>query len=133
MTVYIYSTLTCDNAYAEYEPLSHDRAPVSVVRRTILIKGGHGIANKYVQTPRGVMTEVTDEEFQTLQKNEHFNQHVNNGFITHELKAGVDAEKVADRLVDRDASAPMLNSEFEEVKDENGQTKKIYKPKGKKA
>lgn len=129
--MYIYSTLTCDNAYAVYEP-STDATQISIIKRTILIKGGHGVANKYVQTPRGVVTEVSDEDFAALQLDAHFQQHVKNGFITYE-KSKADTESVAKNMQDRDASAPLIPDEFEEIQDKEGNVRKVYKPRGKKA
>ena len=111
---YIYSTLTADNAYAiyDYKQVNSDPNALPVLTRTITIKGGHGVANRNFITPRGVITEVSDEELALLLEDYHFKQHMENGFITVEsVKA--EPEKVAANMTDRDGSAPMTPANFE--------------------
>ena len=51
-------------------------------RKAVVIKGGANVKDKYtLHTPLGAVTEVTDEEFEFLQKNDAFQRHVANGFM----------------------------------------------------
>ncbi len=60
MTFYVYSTLTCDNNFAVYSNTPNQDIPV--IHKTILIKGGHRVATKSLYTPRGVVTEISDDD-----------------------------------------------------------------------
>lgn len=126
---YIFSTLTCDNAYTLYRQT--DPRQLGYIEKSILIKGGHGVAGKHLITPKGVMTEVTDADYEILKDNYHFQQHIANGFIVVEKKK-LDTEEVAAKMEDRDASAPVIPSEYVNEEDADGRVRKVYKPKGKK-
>lgn len=129
---YVYSTLTGDNAYAiyNYAPVKLDKNALPVLVRTILIKGGHGIANKHVVTPRGVITEISDEDLKELMNDYHFQQHIGNGFITVET-VKEDPEKVAENMEDRDGSAPLTPDKFEPGTSDVDNSYKAKKVKGK--
>ena len=66
---FVYSTMTCDNAYTLYERTA---GGLSVPVKEVLIKGGTGLANKYLITPLGVATQVSDEELALLKENPIF-------------------------------------------------------------
>lgn len=101
---YIYSTLTCDNAYTNH---SQGGADMPIALPPVLIKGGTGVANDRLITPRGVRTEVTDAELEYLRKNPVFLMHQKNGFVyVSDEKA--DAEIVAADMEGRDGSAPVV-------------------------
>lgn len=114
MSKYIYSTLANDNAYTVYV-----KGPdLPSVARTILVKGGVGVADKRFDTPRGVVTTVTDEEAEVLQENPIFQRHMKNGFITID-DAKADPEKVAADMESRDPGGPLVPGDFEDdAKDE---------------
>lgn len=127
MSYYVYSTLTCDNIFAIYSPnTSHD---LPVIEKSILIKGGHGVANKNLVTPQGVVTEVNDEDMALLEQDYHFRDQIKHGFIIVEKKLHT-PEKIAKDMALRDGSSPKVPSDFEVGKNsEDGQ--KIYKAKEK--
>ena len=50
--------------------------------KSVVIKGGAGVKDKFsLATPKGMVTEVTDEELAFLQKDPHFQRHVRKGFM----------------------------------------------------
>jgi len=113
---YIYSTLTCDNAYATYADNGNKDVPV--VKRSVLIRGGHGVANKQLMTPRGVVTMINDEELELLEKNPSFQKHVERGFLTVE-KREIAPEKVADDMAEKDRSAPLTPEDCENAAEDD--------------
>lgn len=117
---YVYSTLAADVSYNHYvaseivKSLIPGVAPkatqVPRIEKSVLIKGGAGVAPagiRRLETPLGVSTPVTDDELELLEKNDVFQLHVKNGYITVRRKK-VDAEiVVADGMESRDVSAPV--------------------------
>lgn len=90
--MYIYSTLSSSVNY-------------STEVGDILILGGANIPDQHLWTPYGVATQVSDEQYEALQKHYLFQMHVENGFI-RASKTKEDADKVAADMTGRDASAP---------------------------
>jgi hypothetical protein len=127
MTFYVYSTLTCDNHFTIYANNSNRDLPV--IERSILIKGGHNVATKHLYTPKGVMTEVSDEDMAVLQEDYHFKEQMKHGFITIERKK-VEPEKVAKDMTDRDGSSPKTPEDYEKGENSTASTP-VYKTKGK--
>jgi hypothetical protein len=122
---FIYSTLTCDNIYAVYK--NTDVKSNAIITHRILIKGGHGIANKQLITPYGVMTEINDSDMELLKKDYHFNKHIENGFIKVVRKKEYDVEKASKDLKEKDGSYPKTPKDFE--KSNVDQEHVIYKTK----
>lgn len=109
-TYFVFSTLTASQLYTRTEQGGAD-LPRTVAE--VFIAGGSNIPDKYLRTPIGVMTPVTDEEMAVLQENDVFNLHKANGFITVE-QAPADAEKVAADMETRDESAPLVDGDFDD-------------------
>lgn len=107
---HIYSTLTASQVYTQTKPGGGD-IPVETGR--VFIAGGTNVPNKYMTTPRGVVTSVSDEELAILQDNDVFRAHVKNGFITIQ-KAPQDVEKVTADMERRDKSAPLIEEDFQD-------------------
>jgi len=107
---YVYSTLTADNAYAVYKEKDANK-DIPEIERTILIKGGHGVANKHFQTPQGVVTSVSDEDMKVLEQNVHFKFHRENGFLKVE-RHKAETERVAADMEEKDKSAPLTPNDF---------------------
>jgi hypothetical protein len=105
---YVYSTLTCDNDYAEWAKNGDQQS----ILRTVRVNGGHGLMNKHMITPLGVVTEVSDEDLEFLQRNSAFRLHVENGFITVDEKKA-EPEKVAANMKRRDKSSQIVPSDYE--------------------
>ena len=79
--------------------------------KSVLIKGGHGVAGKNLITPLGIHTEITAEEAELLKRNKVFQLHLKNGSVViQESKA--DPEKVISDMGADDKSAPLTPSDF---------------------
>lgn len=124
---YIYSTLTCDQAYTIY---SEGANGLKVPQGNIIIKGGTGIANDRLITPIGVVTNVTAKNLKLLKENPIFQQHEANGFISiQEQGAAQNPEKVAGGMSTDNKDAPVTPSDYQ--KDGEGETKVTNNKKGK--
>lgn len=110
MPIYVYSTLSNDQNYA------------LEAGGTVFIAGKANIMTRQMYTPRGRVTDITDEQYVLLRKNHVFQLHEKNGFIAvEEIKA--DPEKVATNMEASDLSAPdtpeSLEAENKEVPKSN--------------
>lgn len=113
MSYYIYSTLSQNTAYAFYKT-STDKNDLHEIEREIVIKGGAGVADKNFITPSGVVTKVTDEEYELLKTNSVFQLHVKNGFIIAQ-KSNSDIDSVVKKMEPRDKSAPIRPEDCEKL------------------
>lgn len=105
--IYIYSTLTSDQVYANYGASANG---VPVLTSKIAIQGGANLMRKNLVTPHGVVTTVSAEDLAELRKNEVFKLHLENGFLKiSEAKA--DADDVAADMETRDQSAPIVEQD----------------------
>ena len=106
---YVYSTLSCPQRYVKYSEAPAGSVPRE--ERAVLIEGGANVANRNLITPRGVVTEVTDEELVLLRQNPLFVTHETNGYISvEERKADVD--KVVTGMEARSPDAPLTPEDF---------------------
>ena len=105
--IYIYSTLTSDQVYANYKSGPNG---VPTPTSTVLVRGGANLMTKALVTPQGAVTEITAEQLAELRKNEVFNLHEKNGFIVVS-EAKTDIEKVVPDMVGRDQSAPIVEAD----------------------
>lgn len=125
---YIYSTLTCCNTFAVFAPKADENALSRVVKR-ITINGGHGLKNpKGIDTPKGVVTKVSDEDLALLEGMLAFRQHVETGFLSVDKK-NVDPEKKAESMSEKDGSAPLTPKDFEKSTDAGDETPTYKTPK----
>jgi hypothetical protein len=102
--MYVYSTLSSDVLYQNHAPGGAD---LPIVVSEVLIKGGAGVANDRLITPRGVATEVTEQQAEALRANPVFQMHEKNGFVQIS-DARVDADVAAADMAGRDNSAPIV-------------------------
>lgn len=83
MSHYIFSTHTNPICYVEYAP-QNPNSPKnhnSIIRR-FTVAGGHGLCNKHMFTPQGVVTTVDrQEDMDWLNSLESFKNDIINGFI----------------------------------------------------
>ena len=105
--LYIYSTLS---ASVEYEVEGG---------KTILIKGGANIADKYMLTPLGVATCIEDSDLPLLRANRVFALHMANGFL-HADKSKMDIEVVVADMERADNSAPDTEADVAAVEVKTG-------------
>lgn len=102
--LFVFSTLASDVAYTNHTPGGGD---MPIAQDPVVIKGGAGVANDRLVTPRGVMTRVTAEQVEYLRQNEVFKMHEANGFITIS-EGAAEADVVAADMTGRDESAPVV-------------------------
>jgi len=103
-TLYIYSTLSADVIYQNTVPGGAD---IPRVDSEVMIKGGAGVANDRLVTPRGVVTKITEQQLEQLRENAVFKVHEANGFI-QVSEHSVDADAAASDMTGRDQSAPIV-------------------------
>ncbi|AWR58860.1 TPA: hypothetical protein SMO61_000185 [Proteus mirabilis] len=92
MPLYAYCTLSNDQNY-------------TVRDGKVFIAGQANVMTKHMYTPRGRVTEISDEQYKQLKENHVFNLHCDNGYITVEERKE-DPEKVATNMEASDQSAP---------------------------
>lgn len=129
---YVYSTATASGSYCHYEkvPSNPDNrgAPGhNKLLKKVTINGGANVATKHLVTPRGAVTEVSDEDLEFLMQHAAFKRHMEAGFLSVDKKK-VDPDKKALDMTPEDDSAPVTPKDFE--KGENSQENaKVYKGK----
>lgn len=101
---YVYSTLASDVAYTNH---AEGGADLPIDLPPVLIRGGAGVANDRLVTPRGIATEVAGEQVEYLRANAVFRMHEKNGFVQIG-ETYVDPEKAAADMEGRDNSAPLV-------------------------
>jgi hypothetical protein len=106
---FVYSTLTADQAYAVWEKGGGDLPRKKAI---CLIKGGAGLANKNLITPRGVATHVTPAQLEALNQCDAYKRHKERGYIREDDKE-LSVEKVADDMASGDGSKPLTDGDFE--------------------
>ena len=102
--LYVFSTLASDVAYTNHEQGGADM-PIDLP--PVVVKGGAGVMNDRLVTPRGVATAVTEEQVEYLRANPVFKLHEKNGFVMVSETNG-DPDKVAADMTGRDISAPVV-------------------------
>ena len=105
----VFSTLTAPQAYSIWVPGGGDLPAQKLI---CVIKGGAGVANKNLITPRGVATHVTATELEALNACPMYQRHKERGYIREDDKEQ-DAEKIASSMQGRDNSAPLTDGDFE--------------------
>lgn len=118
---YVYSTCTCDGTYVEYEPDPEKNKGFSKAIRQVTIKGGHGVNTRHLHTPKGIVTQVTDDELEFLLRNASFQRHMAAGHITVD-KDAVDPAKKAAEMAEGDNSAPLTPKDFKNFGEGEGST-----------
>lgn len=123
MAKYIFSTLATDMRYTGWKDGGAD---LPSIEHSVFVKGGAGVANNRIITPLGVMTEVSDDDYEWLvaSKNYVFERHVENGFIIVQDKSA-DADNVAADMQRGDPSKPLTDDDYtnEAVKPANAKKK----------
>jgi len=102
--LFVFSTLASDVAYTNH---AQGGADLPIDLPPVLIKGGAGVANDRIVTPRGVATEVTEEQVEYLRANQVFQLHEKNGFVMVS-ESYADPDTVAADMTGRDNSAPVV-------------------------
>lgn len=119
---YIYATLSSDQNYSVYEEQKKTAGGVLAPRAligSVKINGKANIANKVLVTPRGAVTEVSDEELKLLRQCECFERHEEGGYVSVESRK-TDPNKAAKNLTAKDKSAPITKGAKSVGNDEKG-------------
>ena len=105
MAKHVFSTLSADTRYADFIT----QPGVSTIHRSVLVKGGGGVAllgaGQSVITHHGVRTEVSDGDAEFLAKHKQFQDHEKRGHVRIENVAR-DPDKVAQKMEADSGSAP---------------------------
>lgn len=115
---HIASTLTSDQKYTHFSR-NADGFLTEVEEKTVLIRGGFGLANKHFVTPTGAtLTQVTDEQLASLEQHSQFKAHQEKGFVKVIKSGSADSDKAASGMTLGDKSQP-LNPQMYHKKDES--------------
>lgn len=126
---YVFSTLAAAVSYTGYAAPLGDSLPQ--VAMSVVVNGGAGVANKRtLDTPRGVVTEVTEEEAKFLAGHPVFQIHLKNGYVQIS-DAKADGDEAAADLTGRDESAPLVDEDFSDndAQPQGNKAGKAAKPK----
>ncbi len=108
--LYVYSTLSSDVLYQNH---ASGGADLPQVTGEVMIKGGAGVANDRLDTPRGVATEITEAQAEILRATEVFKKHNTNGFVFISDE-NTSVEKAVASMEGRDKSAPLVSQDLPE-------------------
>ena len=110
MTQCVYSTHTNSIRYVEWRLDINQN--INVIKKRLVIKGGHGLCNKYMVTADGVVTTVSDEDLEWLLTLDSFKEDIANGYIRH-TKRQEDPSKVVKRDMNtKDGSSPLTPKDY---------------------
>lgn len=116
---YVYSTLSQNVKYVNWTNPSTVAVPLQL--RSVMIRGGANVMQKNLITPKGVVTEINDEDHAVLMGvkgdgsdgNRVFQKHKKAGFVTVEKKKSK-VEKVVKDMSQKDESAQLTKGDFKE-------------------
>lgn len=111
---YVFSTLATDMSYVNWHSPGVGIPPME--GKHVNIQGGAGVAQKgkpgsEFWTPLGRVTEVSDDDLALLERNEVFQLHQKNGFITVRAKS-IDVEKAVADMNRKDNSSPRTEADY---------------------
>lgn len=109
--MYIYSTLSNSQMISEFVS-AEGGTPKR--KRSVIINGGSNVSNKALVTPRGVVTELSDADYEFVKNDRSFKRWVERGYIVVDDKK-IDVEKVIADMDGRDESAPLVPQDFEDA------------------
>lgn len=110
---YVVSTLTASQAYTLFEKADEDGKRIPRAKRVVVVKGGHGVSDKNLITPQGVVTTIDEDQANFLENNDAFKRHEKAGFVKILKKNPGDSEKSSSDLEQRDGSSPLNPGDFE--------------------
>lgn len=110
---YIYSTLANDQLYTNYSKGTAGTPPAPTFK--FLVKGGANVLGRLdIQTPRGLVTSIEDNELKKLEENASFQRHRKGGFIAVE-KSMKKVESVVGGMTEKDKSAQTTKSDYKNI------------------
>ncbi len=111
--LYIYSTMSSDNNYNEFEKLPNGLHKKGAV---LTIAGKANVTNpKTLITPYGMMTVVEEADFKKFENCPMLKRHMDRGFIKTSKTRG-EADDVAKDMTEKDKSAQLTAEELKAAK-----------------
>ena len=110
--MHVFSKMAASVKYVDWLPGGAD---LPYAGKSVLIRGGAGVASKNLITPLGIHTEVTAEEAEILKRNRVFQLHLKNGSVVMQ-ESNADPEKVVADMGPDDPSAPLTPADFADEK-----------------
>ena len=109
---YVYSTLSSDQTYCQY-PKKADPKGIPQIIQKVNINGKANVTNKKTfVTPKGVVTEITDEQLKILEGIPAFRDHREAGFIVVDTKKTEPAEVAKKDMSPKDLSSQLVEDDF---------------------
>lgn len=108
MSKHIYSTLTNSCNFALW---SKPKNGIPLRTKTVFIQGGANVPNDQFVTPKGVVTKVSDEDYDALLKCPSFVLAVSDGYLSVETREKK-LEKVVADMEPKDSSAPLTAEDY---------------------
>lgn len=125
---FITSKMAASVTYAFYTKGANK---INVVTDEITVNGGADVINKRsLETPSGVVTELTDEQIDKLKTHPVFKMHLANGAVA--ILGSEKEAKKADEDLNKDKSSQLTPEDYEKGNNEKQVAKKKSKPKTKK-
>lgn len=110
--MFIVSRASQDNEYIIWTTTANGQKQV---KKSILVKGGANVMDKHTMTtPAGVVTEISDEDWEVLKDHTAFKRHLERGFIEvmkEEKKARKSAKEKSEK---KDGGAQLTPKDFED-------------------
>lgn len=97
--------------FNDYHPDSLKPNQLPQVRRSVRIEGGANCPNKFMVTPNGVLTRVSDDDLAFLMSNAKFQEVMKAGFMSV-IADDRDMEKAVRDMAKKDGCAPKVESDF---------------------
>ena len=125
---FITSKMAASVTYAFYTKGANK---INIVTDEITVNGGADVINKRsLETPSGVVTELTDEQIDKLKTHPVFKMHLANGAVA--ILGSEKEAKKADEDLNKDKSSQLTPEDYEKGNNEKQVAKKKSKPKTKK-
>lgn len=100
------------SAGVDYTFYKKNESKINIVVDTIHINGGADVVNKKtLDTPQGVVTEITDEQLNKLKSHPVFQQHLENGYVI--IQCTEKEAKKAEKYLEKDKSAQITPEDYE--------------------
>lgn len=118
-------------AGVDYTFYKKNESKINIVVDTIHINGGADVVNKKtLDTPQGVVTELTDEQLDKLKSHPIFQQHLQGGYVV--IQSTEKEAKKAEQDLEKDKSAQITPEDYEKGDEKKQIRKNTRKPRTKK-
>lgn len=113
--IYVLSKLSNSQCYTKWAKGTNG---INQIVEKVLIKGGADVINKKtLETPSGVVTEITETQLEILKENPDFQRHCENGFISY-YSTKIDEEKKEEKAAEmaKDNSRQKTPKDYKKAK-----------------